>query len=83
MHKKEIIHQLESMKDQIQRQPKSQLNYREDYQKYCEQMRQNDAEKELEKQYIEEYKRVSKKYAKELGYEVDERENDGQQTEEF
>ena len=69
MNDKDIIQHANEMEGQIRRRPKSQLNYLEDYPKYCAQMPPNDSEKELEEQYFKEYQKTSKEYAKELGYE--------------
>ena len=68
MNDKDIIQDLSAMKGQIKRKPKSQLNYLEDYKKYCAQMVPNDSEKKLEEQYYEEYQKSSTEYAKELDY---------------
>ena len=78
MNDKDIIQHLDEMKGQIKKRPKSQLNYLEDYKKYCAQMVPNDSEKKLEEHYYEEYKETSKEYAKELGYLE---EDDGEQNE--
>lgn len=68
MNDKDIFQHLDAMKGQIKRKPKTQLNYLEDYKKYCAQMVPNDSEKKLEEQYYEEYQKSSTEYAKELEY---------------
>jgi len=78
MNDEDVVKQLDAMKGQIKRKPKSQLNYLEDYKKYCAQMMPNDSEKKLEEQYYEEYLKTSKEYAKELDYQD---EDDGEQNE--
>lgn len=78
MNDEDVVKQLDAMKGQIKRKPKSQLNYLEDYKKYCAQMMPNDSEKRLEEQYYEEYQKTSKEYAKELDYQDD---DDGEQNE--